>query len=135
MIGNIPYNVLDQELIIFTNPATVQYYKQALTFLGNQNIFPDDAKSVQQGGDGSANINTITCRVPGQNITMVGTVGLVGFNGLVLSYAENFYFATALESDYASIKSWFSMDFDVFRAMCRWRQGAAVAFPQYVVIY
>ena len=135
MVANIPANILDQPLIIFTSPSVVQMYKQALAYLGNYHIFVDDAKSVLAGGSGSAASNSITQSVPGQNILMVGTIGLQGYNGLIMSYAENFHFATALESDYATIKSWYSPDFDQFRCMCRWRQGAAIAWSQYVITY
>lgn len=135
MVAAIPVNILDQPLIIFTSPATVQAYKLAIVNSNAYNYYVSDAKPVLAGGDGSAAENSLTQAVPGQNILMVGTYGLQGYGGLVLSYAKNFHFATALESDYTTIKSWYSMDFDVFRCMSRWRQGAAIAWPQYVVSY
>ena len=132
MVSNIPQDILmEDDLIIFASPQTVQNYKNALKNANNFHYYVSDATNA----DGSAKTNTLTQNVPGTQIMMVGTPGLKGFNGLILSKGSNFVLGTDLLNDYENIHVYYSYDYDSLRIFGRFRMGAQVKFPQYVVTY
>lgn len=132
MVANIPQDILmEEDLVIFTSPQTVMNYKLALKNANNFHYYVSDAMNP----DGSAKENSLTQMVPGTQIKMIGTPGLKGFNGLVLSKASNFVLGTDLLNDYENIHVYYSYDYDSLRIFGRFRMGAQVKFPQYVVTY
>lgn len=74
-------------------------------------------------------------KYPGTDVTIVGVRALTGKRRFILTYSENFIFATDLKSDFDNgfemaepngiNKGW------LLSAV--WRQGVAIAFPQFVV--
>lgn len=132
MVANIPEDILiEDDLVIFVAPQTVQNYKMALKNSNNFHFYVSDSTNA----DGSAKTNTLTQMVPGTNIQMVGVIGLKGFNGMILSKASNFVMGTDLLNDFENIHVYYSEDYDSLRIFGRFRMGSQIKFPQYVVTY
>ena len=132
LVSNIPEDILiEDDLVIFVAPQVVQDYKMALKNSNNFHFYVSDSTNA----DGSSKTNSLTQMVPGTNIQMIGVIGLKGFKGMILSKASNFVMGTDLLNDYENIHVYYSEDYDSLRIFGRFRMGAQVKFPQYVVTY
>ena len=72
---------------------------------------------------------------PGQPIKIVATRGLNGSNKMILTSAHNLYYGFDSESDYTKFRIWYEELYDDVRFRAKFKLGAQVGFPQYVVIY
>lgn len=71
---------------------------------------------------------------PGQPVKIVAVKSLPSTK-MLLSSADNFIYGTDLESDYSNFKIWYDIDNDEVRFRSKFKLGATIAFPQYVVLY
>lgn len=71
---------------------------------------------------------------PGQPIKIVAVKGLPSTK-MVLTTSDNFIFGTDNESDYSNFKIWYDVNDDEVRFRSKFKIGATIAFPQYVVLY
>lgn len=80
-------------------------------------------------------------RIPGSNVTVIGTVGLDGTNPItnkataVLSPASNFYLGTDLFDESNRADLWYSQDFREIRCAIMYKLGYKIMFPEFVVIH
>lgn len=125
MSDALPTNLWDQEdLTLFMSYAQFRTYVRALR---NANYYHFD--SLESNDIGYSIMH------PGTNIRILATRGLNTSTKMVLTPAHNLYFGTDMSSDYESFRIWKSEDYNsiFFRAL--WKQGVAIAYPQYVVEY
>lgn len=127
MVDGIPADIRDNDdLTLFVSRATFDTYVRACR---NANYFHFSPEEMVNG----------EAMVPGTNVRMVATVGLAGATTLasgpvaILTPASNLYFGTDLVSDFAGFDGWYSRDNQAYRIAMKWKQGVAVAFPEYVV--
>src|ERR1035437_3176995 len=71
---------------------------------------------------------------PGQPIQIVATRGLNGSNKMILTSAHNLYYGFDAESDYTKFRIWYEELYDDVRFRAKFKLGAQVGFPQYIVI-
>ncbi len=122
-------DVLTQpDLTIFMNYGD---FNTLLVALRNANYFHftpgQDPKAINQVADNSF-------LYPGHsNLRVVATRGIQGLNKIVLSPASNLVAGFDSFNDSTNFKIWYSQDFDLVNLRAKWRQGANVYFPQYIV--
>lgn len=122
LIANVPADVINAEdLTLFVSPAEYQVY---MTALRNANYFHFGADYDYQNG----------IIHPGTMCRVRPVTGLVGTTRKVLTPASNLYFGTDLLDDYESFKIFYSQDNDEVRFISKFKLGAAVAWPEYVVV-
>ena len=72
--------------------------------------------------------------VPGKNVTVIATDGLIGTNKLYLEVGDNFRVGTDLLSELGEdFKMWFSEDKQKFVFLAKYKLGVQVARPDYAV--
>jgi hypothetical protein len=125
MIGAVPQDIMDaQDLTLFLSYADFRTYATALR---NANLFHYDGSENQ--GD------TFSLMVPGSNVRVYAVRGLASTRHKILTPASNVYMGTDLLGDAENFKIWYSQDNDEVRFLAKWKQGANVAFPQFVVAH
>lgn len=125
MIGTIPQDVMDAEdLVLFLSYGDFRTYATALR---NANLF-------HYSGDENQGDN-FSLMVPGTNVRVYAVRGLANTKSKILTPASNVYMGTDLLSDAENFKIWYSQDNDECRFLAKWKQGAQVAFPQFVVYH
>jgi hypothetical protein len=72
---------------------------------------------------------------PGQPLRVVATRGLNGLNKMVLTSAKNLYYGFDSETDFSKFRIWYEELYDDVRFRAKFKLGAQVAYPQYVVLY
>jgi hypothetical protein len=123
MTALVPADVIAvDDLHLFVGYDVYRLYSLALR---NANLFAYTGAE-NQGQDFSQ-------MIPGTNIRMIAVRGLNGTNRMVLTPASNLYFGTDLLNDYESFKIFYSEDNQEVRFVAKWKQGVAVAFPEFVV--
>lgn len=72
---------------------------------------------------------------PGQPVRIVATRGLNGTNRMVLTSAQNLYYGFDAESDYTKFRIWYEQNYDDIRFRAKFKIGAQLAYPQYVIYF
>jgi hypothetical protein len=98
--------------------------------LRNVNYFHNALGQEEIGGAGRWEL-----MYPGQNLRIVATRGLNGLNKMVLTPAKNLYYGFDSESDYTKFRIWTELNYDDIRFRAKFKIGAQVGYPQYVVMY
>ena len=98
--------------------------------LRNVNYFHSVTGQEEVGGAGRWEL-----MYPGQNLRIVATRGLNGLNKMVLTPAKNLYYGFDSESDYTKFRIWSELNYDDIRFRAKFKIGAQVGYPQYVVMY
>lgn len=125
MIGAVPQDVMDaQDLVLLLSYADFRTYATALR---NANLFHYTGEQ-NQGAE-------FSLMVPGSNVRVYAVRGLASTKYKVLTPASNMYLGTDLLGDAENFKIWYSQDNDEVRFSAKWKQGAQVAFPQFVVLH
>ena len=125
MIAAVPDDVIDTEdLVLFMSYADFRTYATALR---NANLFHYSGAESQ--GD------NFSLMVPGSNVRVYAVRGLASTKYKILTPASNLYLGTDLLSDAENFKIFYSQDNDEVRFLAKWKQGAQVAFPQFVVTH
>lgn len=73
--------------------------------------------------------------VPGTNVEVIATSGLVNRTQIVCTTTDNLYFGTDLVSDKDTFMTWYEKKEDVVYFRAKFKIGAQIAYPQYVVLY
>lgn len=124
MIAAMPEEILDEpNLVMFMSNANFLTVQRALIAANNYHYTALDAA------------NDRTMVYPGTNVKLVAVGGLTGNFQIALSYGENFYLGTDLQHDAEDLQVWYEIKDDLVYSRLKWRMGAQVAFPQYVVLY
>ena len=129
MVNVLPQDIADKELVLFMSLTNFNTMIQAITLLngGAGNYWFTGADKA---------FPSFEIKWPFLNsITIIATAGLSGRNDLVLTYPENLYVGTDLQSDWEDSKIWYSNDLNVIRYRLMLRIGTQFAFPQYIVLY
>jgi hypothetical protein len=112
LFDSIAEEVKDREdLVMIVSPANFQTLRRALVAL---NYFAYDQ------GDGR------TLDLPGANIKVVKSAGLVGSNYVAAGPAGFIVAGTGLEDDMSSMSFYFDKGEDVVKFIAKWRLGVAV---------
>ena len=123
MIAAVPQDVMDAtDLTLFLSYADFRTYATALR---NANLFHYSGAESQ--GD------NFSLMVPGSNVRVYAVRGLASTKHKYLTPASNVYMGTDLLGDAENFRIWYSQDNDEVRFLAKWKQGANVAFPQFVV--
>jgi hypothetical protein len=101
------------------------FYRTYSLALRNANLFHYTGAE-NQGEDFSQ-------MIPGTNIRIIAVRGLNASNRAVLTSAQNLYMGTDLLNDSEEFKIFYSADYDEVRFRAKWKQGVAIAFPEFVV--
>jgi hypothetical protein len=72
---------------------------------------------------------------PGQPVRIVATRGLNGTNRMILTTAKNLYYGFDAESDYTKFRIWYEQMYDDIRFRAKFKIGAQIAYPQYIVYF
>jgi hypothetical protein len=121
MVANIPEAILMKpDLTLFMSMSNYMLYTAALR---TANLF-------HYNGENGVNFETI---VPGTNVKVIGTHGLVGTDYMVLTYASNLNVGTDLLNEEEKFDIWYSKDNDEVRVNIKWKLGAQVSFPSQIV--
>lgn len=118
-----------KDLTLFCGTDAFDYY---ITALRTANNFFYDVTGIN---------SAYKIRIPGYNVTVVGTVGLDGINPItnkataVLSTASNFYLGTDLFSESNRADLWYSQDYREVRCAIMYKLGYKIMFPEFVVIH
>lgn len=121
-------NVLTSgDLTLFMSYANFNTLVQALR---NVNYFHNDLGQESLGKAGRWSL-----MFPGQPLEIVATRGLNGTNKMILTPASNLYYGFDSESDYTKFRIWYEELYDDVRFRAKFKLGAQVAFPQYIVMY
>ena len=125
MLSVVPDDVMDAEdLVLLVSYADFRTYATALR---NANLFHYTGE--QNQGD------SFSLMIPGSNVRIYAVRGLASTKSKVLTSASNLYLGTDLLSDAENFKIFYSQDNDEVRFLAKWKQGAQVAFPQFVVMH
>jgi hypothetical protein len=125
MIDVIPADILAaDDLILYMSYANFKTYIKALRA---QNYF--------HIADGQVAQSNFEVNHPGTNVLVKAVKGLVGSNKMILTTASNLVFATDLMNDYEAFQFWYEKKDDIVYFRAKWKQGAQVYFPQYIVKY
>lgn len=92
------------------------------------------------GGAGAFHIeakegNDFTFMVPGTNVQVVATAGLVNRTHIIGTPASNLYFGTDLQNDAENFMVWFERKDDIVYFRSKFKIGVQISYPQYVVRY
>jgi hypothetical protein len=71
----------------------------------------------------------------GTNFNVIAVRGLNGTNKVVSSYAANFYYGVDLENDFETFEMWYERFQDLVYFRSKFKMGAQVAFPEFIVLY
>jgi hypothetical protein len=127
MVSLIPSDVLDAEdLTLFMSYANFRILMNALR---NNNYFPKY--------DGTDAHTWVLENYTNTNVRIVATRGLNGRNEMVLTPASNLFLGTDSFGELTNgdnFQFWYSMDEDAVFFRAKFKIGAQVAYPQYVVI-
>lgn len=124
MVAVIPTDVIsDETLTLFMGYADFRTYAKAL-----RTAFPG-FDFLAQDATGS----DFTLIHPGTNVKVVATVGMNGLSKRVLTPAWNLVFGTDLERDPEGFKVWFDLEDQLVKFRAKWKAGAQVYFPAYIV--
>lgn len=73
--------------------------------------------------------------LPGTNVRVIRTLGLVGTGVIVCATEDNLYAGVDMMSDSEELKVWYSDDFDVWRVKAKWNIGVTFAFDDEFAVY
>lgn len=125
MVESVPTDIIDSDdLILFMGYERYRLYAKALR---DANLYHYNGAE-NQGEE-------FTQPVPGTNVKVVAVRGLNNTGKMYLSRGSNFYLGTDLLNDTEDFKLFFSEDNDEVRFRAKWKQGAQVAFPEFVVYF
>ena len=71
----------------------------------------------------------------GTNFNVIAVRGLNGTNKIVATYAANLYYGVDLENDFETFEMWYERFQDIVYFRSKFKIGAQVAFPEFVVLY
>jgi hypothetical protein len=71
----------------------------------------------------------------GTNFNVIAVRGLNGSNRIVATPASNLYFGTDMLNDYETFEVFYYQKDDKVYFRSKWKQGAQIAFPEFVVLY
>jgi hypothetical protein len=71
----------------------------------------------------------------GTNFNVIAVRGLNGTNKVVSSYAANLYYGVDLENDFETFEMWYERFQDLVYFRSKFKMGAQVAFPEFIVLY
>ena len=124
MVALIPEDILEAEdLTMFMSSANYQTLIQAYF---NDNKYHFDVTGARAAGE---------FMLPTSPVKVVRIAGLSGNFQIVLTPASNIAFGTDLQSDTDSFKLFYDEKDDAVLFRAKWKQGAQVYFPGYVVLY
>lgn len=72
--------------------------------------------------------------LPGTDVRVIKTPGLIGDLNVVATYGENLVYATDELGDSTDVDLWWSNDNRVFRYQVKWTQGVGYFFPDQIVL-
>lgn len=125
MIGNLPTDIIaNDDLILFMSYANFRTYVKALR-----------ANNYFHIADGQAKQSNFEINHPGTNVLVKAVKGLGSSNKMILTSAANIVFATDLTNDFEAFQFWYEKKDDIVYFRSKWKQGAQVYFPQYIVKY
>lgn len=123
MIAAIPNDVLDSDdLTIFLSYAN---YRTLMNALRNANYFVTY--------DGQKHTWVLE-NYTNTNVRVVATRGLIGRNEIVLTPSSNLFLGVDAIDDPESFQFWYEKKDNMVYFRAKFKMGAQVAFPQYVVI-
>lgn len=125
MAAVVPTDVINvTDLHLFVGYEVYRLYARALR---DANLFAYTGAE-NQGEDFSQ-------MIPGTNIRIIAVRGLNGTNKMVLTPASNLYMGVDLLNDYENFQIFYSEDYDEVRFRAKFKVGAQVAFPEFVVFF
>jgi hypothetical protein len=135
MISNIPSQILDKtDLTLFIAYEDARTLGIAIRNAGNgsfgQGNFWHSGDWAQIGGDANSIYSFV---YPGSNVMVKAYRGFNGTKRMFITYKENVCFGTDLLDDFSNFKLFYNEPTDTMVFRSKWRQGAAFAWPQYVV--
>ena len=133
MINNLTSDANGSQVLANTDLTLFMSYSNFTTLvraLRNINFYHSPLGQEEIGGAGRWEL-----MYPGQNLRVVATRGLNGLNKMVLTPAKNLYYGFDSESDYTKFRIWTELNYDDIRFRAKFKIGAQVGFPQYVVMY
>jgi hypothetical protein len=71
----------------------------------------------------------------GTNFNVIAVRGLNGTNKIVATYAANLYYGVDLENDFETFEMWYERFQDLVYFRSKFKIGAQVAFPEFIVLY
>jgi hypothetical protein len=84
--------------------------------------------------DGATGYTRVVNSFLNTNVRVVSTRGLNGRNEIILTPSSNLFFGTDDLNDPTAFRAFYDESDDRVKLRIKWKQGAQVAFPQYVVI-
>lgn len=114
----------EKDLTLYINIPQMLTIQQAAR---DRNYYHIDAKMNENGDWTWKNALNST-------VTIRGMRGMKYTNKAFLTTASNLYLGCDLRNDWEKIRTWYSFDNNTVRTQIKWRQGAQVAFPQWVVV-
>lgn len=117
----MPDETLERGGLIFVDPAIFRALLNDLVVL---NYYHYDM--------GNGNPEEIL--LPGTDVKVVKTLGLVNTNIIVGTFGDNLVYGCDMENDHEDIDLWWSQDDRVFKYQVKWNSGVAYHFPDQVVV-
>ncbi len=133
MINNLTADANGSQILTAGNLTLFMSYSNFNTLvraLRNVNYFHNDL-----GQEGNVGAGRWEFNYPGQPVKIVATRGLNGTNKMVLTDPKNLYYGFDSESDYTKFRIWYEELYDDVRFRAKFKLGAQVGYPQYVVLF
>jgi hypothetical protein len=111
------------DLVVFMSVVNFRKYVTALRTLNN---FYFDPASVQNRK------GTLSMAYPFQNVTIVGTGGLIGSDRITLMPSQYTVAGTDLLSDFSEFQLWYDINSDQLKHRIATKLGVQVAYPEYI---
>lgn len=124
MVDAVPTDVISEDdLTLFMGYADFRTYRKALLAAYPGMVF------LAQDGTGS----NFELMHPTTNVKVIATIGLNGTNKRVLTPLKNLVFGTDVINDPENFKLWYDLEDQLVKFRAKWKAGAQVAYPAYVV--
>lgn len=72
--------------------------------------------------------------LPGTDVRVIKTPGLIGDLNVVATFGDNLVYATDVEGDETDVDLWWSQDDRIFKWQVKWTQGVGYFFPDQIVL-
>lgn len=115
----MPDEALERGGIIFVAPAIFRALISDMLNMGFMNVAAAPQDEVL---------------LPGTDVRVVKTPGLIGDLNVVATFGDNLVYATDVEGDEVDVDLWWSADARMFKYQVKWTSGVGYFFPDQIVL-
>lgn len=117
--GSMPDEALERGGLIFVAPAIFRALISDMLNMGFMNVAAAPQDEVI---------------LPGTDVRVIKTPGLIGDLNVVATFGDNLVYATDVEGDETDVDLWWSQDDRIFKWQVKWTQGVGYFFPDQIVL-